>query len=1009
MYSTSQHARRAHPPSHRAQAAAAAAPRDQYHSVPTYPDGTPLSGRPQAPPAPREYAHDHDQQQQQQPHPSSNAPRRSSRSARASAAAARTRSALDPGGGTAGGGAGSRYMGRVSPSGYDSENESDEETDSDEAVHRTGLHHRDRGRRPSLTGPRPMGDHERALQLWLQAPSLDQFYSDVYNYFYGRGATCITLHRLTHLLRLAFACTLVVFLTSCVDYAPLHHITGPTPLSSITHADCPRLHPLVKALLLLALAAWSWSLWNLWRDQPALRKMQDFFTHVLEIPDSDIQSASWAQILARLEDVATFHPHPAHPPQPPASPNVATSPRRQLASSPPPGSPTSGSAAGAAAPAAAPLGCSMVEVTARIMRRENYLIALYSTEGLVNLTVPLPFVGAFLSPHLSKLLEWNIEFCVLGFVFGDSRVWVGPRRSIAYRAQIVQRLRYGFVAMAVLNAVLAPVLACALVVYFVLRYGDEYYRNPGTVGTPRFTPLARWQLRELNEAPHELEKRLCLAHAPTSRYLAQFPAAKTGILARFLAFLLGAVASVLLGLSLLFPDALLHLEVTPERTPVFYLGVLGSLLVVVRGMRGGDADVTPRFDPARDLREAIEHLHYCPRRWLAWGLHSDRVRAEVAVLAPARIMVYVHELLGVVCAPLVLAFSLPNCAERIVDFALDHTVFVQGLGFIYDGAMFMGRADVVGGEGDEEGAGSPVLVDSNPHPQSHAVAGGRLPAMEILVDASSDIADGDVEGHVAWDAAAETKMTSSMIHFQANHPTWRPTPAAAAHMDQITQAYLRHVAEDAFDATDLPAGRPARSPTRALSPRAGAQQSALHRSIYESIHLGAPPTARHHRRAGRTGETASQQQRVKPAREEASDLLDIHHHPAAPAPLTQQQQPLSILSAQLTAGSRASGTPNTTPSTAASAVATAAHFAAMNAAAGDPPLGDLLASPPASGITQQHQQQPMVASEVVPLVAAAPTQQQQQQQHATASVSVAADDMARMVHQFYVDDEDMHG
>lgn len=72
---------------------------------------------------------------------------------------------------------------------------------------------------------------------------------------------------------------------------------------------------------------------------------------------------------------------------------------------------------------------------------------------------------------------------------------------------------------------------------------------------------------------------------------------------RFVAFIAGSFAAVLLLASVVDPDVFLHFEVTPHRTVFFYLTVFGSVLVVVRGMIPEENRV---FDPELLMTELIQ-------------------------------------------------------------------------------------------------------------------------------------------------------------------------------------------------------------------------------------------------------------------------------------------------------------------------------------------------------------------------------------------------------------------
>lgn len=65
------------------------------------------------------------------------------------------------------------------------------------------------------------------------------------------------------------------------------------------------------------------------------------------------------------------------------------------------------------------------DIANRIMRQENYLIALFNKD-LLDLRVPLPalldrFVshdqGTSKGKMLTQALEWNLRFCLMGFLF----------------------------------------------------------------------------------------------------------------------------------------------------------------------------------------------------------------------------------------------------------------------------------------------------------------------------------------------------------------------------------------------------------------------------------------------------------------------------------------------------------------------------------------------------------------------------------------------------------------
>ena len=183
-------------------------------------------------------------------------------------------------------------------------------------------------------------------------------------------------------------------------------------------------------------------------------------------------------------------------------------------------------------------------------------------------------------------------------------------------------------------------------------------------------------------------------------YLDQFPKAHVALIARyvippllppsltpgnrFIAFIAGSFAAVLLLASLVDPDLFLNFEITPHRTVLFYIGVFATILAVSRSMIPDTHNV---FDPEILMREVIRHTHYMPAEWKD-SLHSVKVHAEFGQLFAMKALIFVQEILSVVLTPLVLWFSLPDCAPAITDFFREFTVHVDGLGYVCSFAVF---------------------------------------------------------------------------------------------------------------------------------------------------------------------------------------------------------------------------------------------------------------------------------------------------------------------------------
>ena len=93
------------------------------------------------------------------------------------------------------------------------------------------------------------------------------------------------------------------------------------------------------------------------------------------------------------------------------------------------------------------------------------------------------------------------------------------------------------------------------------------------------------------------------------------------IMMRFVAFIAGSFAAILLLATVIDPDLFVRFEVTPRRTMLFYLSFFGLILAVARGMIPEENRV---FNPGLLIMEVIQDTHYMPDGWKD-QLHSKTV------------------------------------------------------------------------------------------------------------------------------------------------------------------------------------------------------------------------------------------------------------------------------------------------------------------------------------------------------------------------------------------------
>ncbi|KAI9049390.1 hypothetical protein LZ554_006424 [Drepanopeziza brunnea f. sp. 'monogermtubi'] len=497
-----------------------------------------------------------------------------------------------------------------------------------------------------------LSGEEKALWRWSNVTNLDAFIEDVYGYYVGAGIWCILLEKALNLAQITFVAVFTTFLTQCIEYSAVPHSKK---LTQVLVPQCTK-----KMSGMPNVAIWLFTLHILWRvylllaDIPRLMHMRDFFVHLLKVPDGDMQTISWQDVVARLMALRDASPVLTEKISPKARKYLGSQSKQRL---------------------------DAHDIANRLMRKENYLIAMFNKD-ILDLTLPFPFLQG--RQLFSRALLWNLDWCVMGLVFNDA----GQVRQLvlkdAKRRELSDALRGRFLFAGFMNVLFAPVIVIYLMIVYFLKYFNEYKKDPSAIGSRQYTPLAEWKFREFNELNHLFHKRVNMSYPFASRYLDQFPKVKMVQFARFMSFIAGAIVSVLAVATLWDPESFLSFDLTSDRTVLFYLTVFGGIWATMNGMIPEENLV---FEPEYALRQVIEYTHYMPTQWQN-RLHSDEVKREFATLYQMKIMIFIEEILSIIVTPFILWFSLPKCSDQIIDFFREFTIHVDGVGYVCSFAVF---------------------------------------------------------------------------------------------------------------------------------------------------------------------------------------------------------------------------------------------------------------------------------------------------------------------------------
>jgi autophagy-related protein 9 len=341
------------------------------------------------------------------------------------------------------------------------------------------------------------------------------------------------------------------------------------------------------------------------------------------------------------------------------------------------------------------------ELMQRIMRHDNYLIALYNNEEFFDCTIPKTSFS-MLSLSLEFCLKRCVQFAVLSHM-GEPTV-IDYQNKCSKNTRVLQLQRI-FKFAAVLHVLVTPfLLLYLLIVKLFLGQIAQFYYRPAEMATQDWSRLALWRIRHYNEPWHIFQNRISRAKDVAQRYADRYPGAVAYVWAKFCSAIFGAMLSVFLLIGIL-DDSLLIQTHFLGRNLVWYIGMLVAGITLCRAWNKSPVPVVPET-PEQLFQKLCEITHYTPQHWRQMLQFYDSMIAssetkdvifvkraslqlhrEVMQLFRYKILVFWEEFLSIFFTPFFLWFHLPGRAYRIVHFIDANTVWQNGQ-FMCSFAMF---------------------------------------------------------------------------------------------------------------------------------------------------------------------------------------------------------------------------------------------------------------------------------------------------------------------------------
>lgn len=194
------------------------------------------------------------------------------------------------------------------------------------------------------------------------------------------------------------------------------------------------------------IAIWLFAVYIIWKtfqhlmDIRRLLRMQEFFLYLLKVPDDDMQTISWQDVVGRLMALRDANVKTAQNINPAMRKYMGAQSKERL---------------------------DAHDIANRLMRRDNYLIALFNKD-ILNLTLPIPFLQG--RQLFSRTLEWNLHWCIEDFLFNESGQIFQLVLKDSHRRELSEGLRRRFLFAGCMNVICAPVIILYLLVVYFFKY-----------------------------------------------------------------------------------------------------------------------------------------------------------------------------------------------------------------------------------------------------------------------------------------------------------------------------------------------------------------------------------------------------------------------------------------------------------------------------------------------------------------------------------------------------------
>lgn len=447
------------------------------------------------------------------------------------------------------------------------------------------------------------------------------FINKLYHYYIHKGYTNLILIQIYNIIITVFLILYTIFIYNCIDYRKLIHINTKTRIEDIIHPyNFFNFNPILWIIIISLVLFVFVKIICIIDDVLVFRNINFFYNRILSINDNDLQTMQWGEIVDTIRQKYGGNTK----------------------------------------------SFDIYYICNKITNKENYFIAMMDN-------------NIFIIDHLTSLMEWNIIFCILNYLFNQESQIKSDifKKREKYLLAIQKRIRV----VSLLNFILMPFILTFIMLYNIFNYGEMFYNNPQLLVMRNYTRNTYWKFKHYNELQHNYEARLYKSQESATRYLNQFHNKLLDTFSRLIIFIISSIFVLFMGLSVINQNILINLYIDNNRNVLWYVGISVSIIAIFKNFVNNTSNSNPR-----EWIEVLNKNINLPKEWIM-DANSRKTYKKLNYYFPYKIVNIFSNIFYTILVPFQL-WALSFDVDHIMDFIIKSTVEEENLGYVCRYSLF---------------------------------------------------------------------------------------------------------------------------------------------------------------------------------------------------------------------------------------------------------------------------------------------------------------------------------